>query len=81
MEYKVQFLIDKYPEAFKRCLIEISHGNNLHRGFTEQEILNSLNNLNVFTGGIKVELSKELNSDGLYLKVWYSSEYYVGVSC
>lgn len=75
---KVQRLIDENPVAFDRCCQNLAMGNNLHRGFNKQEILTSLNNPGVFTGGIKAEVYELCGR--LAVKVWYSQEHSVEAS-
>lgn len=53
----------------------LAMGNNIHRGFSRQEIIDSLNNPGEFTNGIKAEV-KEWNGR-IEVKVWYTDEYYV----
>ena len=76
MNYRTQQLIQ--TSAFDRACVNLSMGNNLHRGYTKHEIIPSLNNPNVYTNGIKAEVS-EFNGR-VQVKVYYKvgdEEYYV----
>lgn len=76
MDYSTQRLIN--DPRFDRSCKELSFGNNLHRGFSRSEIIESLNNPGEFTNGIKAEV-KEWNGR-IEVKVWYTDEYYVSAS-
>jgi hypothetical protein len=76
--FKAQRLIQVNPVAFDRCCENLAMGNNLHRGFNKDEILRSLNNPGVFTGGIKAEVYESCGR--LAVKVWYSQEHFVEAS-
>lgn len=77
MDINTQRLIN--TSNFNRCCENLAMGTNLHRGFDKQEILESLNNPEVFTNGIKVEVSEFMG--GVKVKVWYSEKYYCAASC
>ncbi len=66
--------------SFDKAVKEISFANNLHREFSREEIISSLNS-GKWVNGILAELTKSLYDDGVCLKVWYTKEYYCCISC